>query len=232
MDNKKHILFIIICSLFSLQLTAQVDIGIVHIEAMDSAIMDDELPVTFYVKNYSSEAFDQDLDIRFNILDEFPDVFDNDDYLEEEDYEELFIAAGDSVQLSKNVDLEDEDINAIVNDIIIIWPDRESINDTMPDNDIAYITIFEDETTNIDAFANIESLVKINISVSELIIQAKEHQIENLVLFSFSGSIVSSSKINAHIGRLNVSELNTGIFLLEIRLDNNKRLIEKVLIKN
>jgi len=230
-----HVYIVLICTFIFGQAFAQdgVDIGIGQITVMDSLIVDDELPVEFYLKNFHTEDFDEDVNIRFNIADEFPNTFDNNSFLEEEDYDDVFIAAGDSVLFSKNVDIDDLDIYALTNDIIIIWPDRESINDTMPNNDVAFVTIFEDTTISSfnDNFA-LNHQIEIKQTADKIIVFAKEQLLKQTKLFYLNGQQVTAvnSKESSH--QLNCNGVKKGIYIIEIVMENNKRYSKKIFINN
>lgn len=209
-----------------------VDIGVVHVEIQDSTFVDEEIAIAiiFYVKNFTDEAFFADVNMHFNKQESLPVVIDNDVYIEDEEYNNTFILPNDSVAFYKIIELEDEDIYSLINDIIIIWPDRESVNDTMPDNDYAYATLFSDEPIVAIEDDFLDSKVEIFNTSNTINIQAPNQLILQSNLIGLDGKLIEANQLKNNQHQIKTGNLLKGIYLVDVLLENRQRIHKKIFI--
>lgn len=165
----KHLLSLILIIGSSFYMEAQEirndtsNLKVVALEFPDTINYGETLLLRFYLKNVSNSSLETDVSIYFNNQNyEIHNYVPNYDDIssDSEGYKNVVIEAGDSILLSKQIDVTAPNFNPNTNSIIIIWPEIASLrsqeNYTLLETFVVD-NVREDLNTKDEVIADIES---------------------------------------------------------------------------
>jgi len=224
------LLFLALFSQHALLAQDEVDIGIGEIQLIDTFFLSPALPVQFYLVNYGDTVFDDEIDIFFNYEDDANAGVDTTEVDESEDFD-VFIMPGDSVLLDEVVDVDFAEVGLFTQDIIIIWPDREDINDTNPTNDYNFkiFTVFENFYTNIQNIGDENISLKVN--GSQLLVSADQSLISNIRIFDLAGIQKANNSLSNSNASIQIGQFTSGIYVVEVATSNKRTYYKKIVLR-